>query len=415
MRKKPRILYIYPDTVAPASRQERNALSFLAHHLRGDFVAVLVPTSGSTQEALARAARAVGDFRLSFVTVGNRLRPFKKWRELVSILRLAHAARASGGPYDAIVSHGAYRTGIAGTVLSLLWRTPLIVELPGHPTKGLRFDGSLLGKAKRMLAPILLRLVLGRAAVIRLLYPAQLDGIPLQNARTLANRAHVFHEFVAISGITPARPVRSGTMLFVGFPFQLKGVDLLIDVFLRMAEDFPHLTLKIVGFCPDLGPWRQRARHDARVQFLGPQPNESVVALMGEAAVLVLPSRTEAMGRVLLEAMAAGTPVVASDVDGIPHYVRDGIDGQLFKAGDSAHLEEKLRAIFERPERAQRMAAEARVRVTSAYSERTYAESFHRMVVDAIDSSSNSSSSGRLTTSQANRAATVVLPLSESE
>ena len=57
---------------------------------------------------------------------------------------------------------------------------------------------------------------------------------------------------------------------------------------------------------------------------------------MARCRVFVLPSRTEAMGRVLIEAMAMGKTCIASAVDGIPHYVRDEDTGLLFRSGDAA-------------------------------------------------------------------------------
>ena len=63
---------------------------------------------------------------------------------------------------------------------------------------------------------------------------------------------------------------------------------------------------------------------------------------MGRCGIFVLPSRTEAMGRVLLEAMACAKPRIGSDIEGIPTVIEDGQDGLLFRAGDAEDLARKL-------------------------------------------------------------------------
>jgi glycosyltransferase involved in cell wall biosynthesis len=181
-----------------------------------------------------------------------------------------------------------------------------------------------------------------------LLYPTQLDGVASAHSSAVASKTCVFHDFVPVSQLSPSKKIPQ-TILFVGYPWYLKGVDVLIDAFLGLANDFPDAVLKIVGYCPDDRPWRERARYHARVEFLRPMPNVKVAELMSASQIFVLPSRTEAMGRVLLEAMASRSAIVASRVDGIPHYVRDGVDGLLAEPENAPDLEGKLRQLLADP------------------------------------------------------------------
>ena len=71
---------------------------------------------------------------------------------------------------------------------------------------------------------------------------------------------------------------------------------------------------------------------------------------IGACGIFVLPSRTEAMGRVLLESMAAGKPRIGADVDGIPTVIDNGRDGLLFAPGDAADLAAKLDLLMGDPE-----------------------------------------------------------------
>lgn len=109
-------------------------------------------------------------------------------------------------------------------------------------------------------------------------------------------------------------------LLFTGFLIKRKGVNDLIDALARLPADVPRYRAVIVGEGPEESALR--AQVDAlglreKVEFMGFQPQTVVQEWMRRARVFVLPSLEEGQGVVLLEALASGTPVVASDVDGI--------------------------------------------------------------------------------------------------
>ena len=113
----------------------------------------------------------------------------------------------------------------------------------------------------------------------------------------------------------------------------------LLAAFEVVAADRPDLDLVLVGGGPLEGQLRAQAATLAaadRVHFLGQRPD--VAQLMPGFDVFALSSRYEGLGLVLIEAMAAGIPVVATAVDGIPEVVRDGDDGLLVEPGDPAAL-----------------------------------------------------------------------------
>ncbi len=381
---KPRILYIYPETYGPSHEPRRNALFFLGQRLSGDVLAAMMAGERSTAEGMLAGARAIGGFRFLSYRIPRAPKLIKKPLEGMKCLFLAFKGRVRGGPYDAVVSHGIYRTSIIGAILARLWRIPFIVEIPGHPLKGLELDRSFWGRIKLLAAPQIVRWVLGQSHAIRLLYPSQLADVQFIRAEDLNTRAHVFHEFVPISLVPRGTVSRNHEILFVGFPWHLKGVDVLIAAFLRLADDFPDLVLRVVGYCPDLSYWQQLAMFHPRVVFMGPKPHEEILKMIGEAALFVLPSRTEAMGRVLLEAMAAETPIVASHVDGIPHYIRDRIDGLLFANEDIAGLEMAIRTVLGAPQETMARVAKAKEKVENTYSEEQYATAFFETVQSGI-------------------------------
>ncbi len=146
---------------------------------------------------------------------------------------------------------------------------------------------------------------------------------------------------------SPRRPSAT-KILFVGRLVEKKGVEYLIRAMPYLLARFPGLSLTIVGG----GMLEQNLKNLAgrlsligkNVQFTGPQPHEKIVEMMRECDVFVVPSivdskgETEGMPTVLLEAMAAGKKVVASNVNGIPDVVTDGVNGWLVEPADSEQL-----------------------------------------------------------------------------
>ena len=93
---------------------------------------------------------------------------------------------------------------------------------------------------------------------------------------------------------------------------------------------------------------------------------------MAKAFVLVLLSMFEGLGRVIIEAMATGTPVIGSRVGGIPELVEDGVRGFLVPPGDQKALAEKIRWILNNPEEAREMGSRARLFAAKLFSTETY-------------------------------------------
>jgi glycosyltransferase involved in cell wall biosynthesis len=156
--------------------------------------------------------------------------------------------------------------------------------------------------------------------------------------------------FRAIAREVP--PSRCADVLFAGTLVPARGVDVLIEAFARLARSVPEARLVIAG-APGPGSYRsalvQRVHAldlDQRVTFTGEVPPIRLAELMRHARALVLPSISEGLGRVLLEAMLVGTPVVGSRVGGIPDVIRDGETGYLVTPGDVATLADALQRLF---------------------------------------------------------------------
>ncbi len=115
----------------------------------------------------------------------------------------------------------------------------------------------------------------------------------------------------------------------------------------------------------------------SRVQFLGHR--DDVPAVLSQADVFVLPSRSEALPNSIMEAMAAGLPVVASAVGGIPELVDEGRTGRLVPPGDANALAEALLSLLEQPERAEAFGRAARRKLEHTYSFDRMVEQFEQL------------------------------------
>jgi glycosyltransferase involved in cell wall biosynthesis len=104
------------------------------------------------------------------------------------------------------------------------------------------------------------------------------------------------------------------------------------------------------------------------VTFAGKLDGEDLVAAFQSAAIVVIPSHHEAFGMVALEAMAAGTPVIASAVGGLTEYIQDGHTGLLTPPRDANKLADHINKLLKNPEYGQRLATAARKHVVPTYT-----------------------------------------------
>jgi glycosyltransferase involved in cell wall biosynthesis len=162
-----------------------------------------------------------------------------------------------------------------------------------------------------------------------------------------AARAHI--ELTLGQGAEDRGSSADPFILFVGNLVRVKGLDVLIDALAALARQGLRFRCGLIGDGPLGGPTGQlQAQIDAngltgRVQLLGPRPQEQLPLWYSAADLLVLPSRSEGVPNVLLEAAACGTPFVASDVGGIPEIAHPDA---LVPAGDAAALAERIRSVL---------------------------------------------------------------------
>jgi glycosyltransferase involved in cell wall biosynthesis len=170
-----------------------------------------------------------------------------------------------------------------------------------------------------------LRDVLGYAGPVTVIASAVADTGPVQ-------RPHA------------ERPV---TVVYAGRLVPGKNVDLLIRAFTRLVAQLPAgaCRLLVIGDGPEGETLRAAAAATGAaeaIEFTGLLPNPDVRQRLADAELFCLPSASEGTPSTVLEAMAAGLPVLASRAGGIPELVEDGVTGTLVPAGDEPALAEAL-------------------------------------------------------------------------
>jgi len=164
-------------------------------------------------------------------------------------------------------------------------------------------------------------------------------------------------------------PPRSPVLLHVGWFGPRKGQMDLINALPQVLEQVESACCVFVGEGKLWEQCKERVRElgvSDSVRFLGFR--DDVSDLMSAADVVVLPSYSEGLPRVLLEAGLMGKPVVSTRVDGIKELVIEGETGVLVEAGDHVALAEAMVVLLCDPDRAERMGDAARLRVLTSFS-----------------------------------------------
>jgi glycogen(starch) synthase len=169
----------------------------------------------------------------------------------------------------------------------------------------------------------------------------------------------------------PEKKGRDPTVLFVGGLEPRKGLEYLLHAMEYVIDEVPLAKLIAVaktgfrgtdewGWFSDLADRLGISEH---MEFNESVDQETLLGFYSECDVLVLPSKTEGWGLSLMEAMACGKPVVASNAGGIPELVRDRTDGILVRPGDVRGLADSIIELLKNPDLRVKMGKNGRKRV----------------------------------------------------
>ena len=340
---------------------------------RGYDTTLVAGTLARGEDSMAFVAEGLSVDVVSIPELGREISPV---RDLAATLRLAALIRRERP--QILHTHTA-KAGTVGRVAALLAgrrRPPIVVHtFHGHVLYG--YFGPLRSRFFRWLERWLAR----HTTVLVAVSPQVRDDL-------VALGVAPPEKFVVVRlGIELGERVGGGmdgraeTRRYLGIPpdrfavgwvgrmTAVKRTDDVLDGFKRLLERGVGATLCLVGDGPDR-PALERRAHELGIMretlFLGYQ--EDVGPLYAAFDALVLPSGNEGTPVSVIEALAAGTPVVATRVGGVPDVVRDGEDGFLVEPGASDELSERLARLAGDPDLRKRFGEAGRARVLPRYA-----------------------------------------------
>jgi len=291
-------------------------------------------------------------------------------------------AKEKGIDYDLIHSHY-WMSGIAAQQLKEEWNVPIIhmfhtlglmKNRVAQSEAEIEGEYRILGEQQVLkTADQIVAATLAEQSQLQFLYHADKDKIAIVPPGV--DTSHFYpiprDEARCAIGVPETDPM----LLFVGRIEPLKGVDTLIRAIAHMrttgvTDRYPHY-LAVIGGIPS--PDQQEVDSEmARLQrlsrelgledlvlFLGKRAQASLPYYYSAAEVLIMPSHYESFGMVALEAMACGTPVVASQVGGLAFLIQDGVTGYVVPGGDYLALSERLTQLLSQPELRSRLGKQA--------------------------------------------------------
>jgi glycosyltransferase involved in cell wall biosynthesis len=343
-----------PDVGGPATHGPELARFLVA---RGDSVRVVTMASAPPTETPCE------------VVMVDRGRPFPVRYGLLAA-RAGRSARAS----DVVYASATYA---AAAVAAASARRPLVLKLVSDPA----FE-----RARRLgiFGGTLEEFQTGRGAAVRALRRARTTV--LRRAEAMIVPSRFLAGFAEAWGVDPARlhvvpnpapsarPASGGPrsgLVFAGRLTQQKAMH----VALAALERVPEVELTIIGEGPERERLERLAREaglNGRVHFAGSLPREQVLEALARAQAAVLPSDWENFPHAAVEALAVGTPLVATDVGGVGEIIVDGVNGLLVPPGSPEAFGAALERLLGSAELQARLSAQARESVAELDAERVY-------------------------------------------
>jgi glycosyltransferase involved in cell wall biosynthesis len=265
---------------------------------------------------------------------------------------------------DAVVTQSPYEA--AAVLLARRLAGPsarLVVDVQGDWRTATRLYGSPLRGLLSPVADAVAAAALRRADAVRTITPYTSRLVRALGIEPAAE----FPTFVDLDRFTerePVEPPERPTALFVGVLEPYKNVDGLADAWRLVVSRLPDARLHLVGQGSREEVVRALlAEHGESVRWTPRLDTAGVATALDEATLLVLPSRSEGMGRVVIEAFCRARPVVGTRVGGIADLVEDGVNGALVEPGSTEALADELVRLLGDPERARRLGGAARAGV----------------------------------------------------
>lgn len=369
------ILFLFPGPVYDArSSVYQKKFILLTEHFNG----YILTTSPHSEKLI------IGGFNYFSISRGRFLTNLKY---IFFCLLKAITLRINKSRVHCIVTYDPLKTGLIGCIIKKILGAKLIVEVNGVYTSQIAWqDGpqNIVSHIKRLLTPFIMRYVFWIADSIYLLFPSQINEF--MNVLSHDKIIESFPCWVPTDNFHNIEEKKE--VLLAGFPFKIKGVDILIKAFKKICKKYPEWKLKILGWYPDKEELDNAIGDHPQIFHHPPVSYSEMPKHIGQCGIFVLPSRTEAMGRVLVEAAAAGKPRIGSNVDGIPTVIQDKVDGYLVEPENIDDLSQKLEMLMQNKALRIKIGTAALIRANTNFSEKVYINNIVRLYKKVIKISS---------------------------
>jgi len=164
-----------------------------------------------------------------------------------------------------------------------------------------------------------------------------------------------------------------------------KGVSTLIDGAKRIIKDCPDIRFVIVGSGPEKEKLQNMVKSlglDKHIAFLGYQ--KDLVSTLQSFDLMVLPSLTEGLPAILLEAMALKVPIIATSVGGTPEIIENGVNGFLVPPKNSQKLSEKIIEVYKNPDLTSKFVKESLVRFEKFFTAKKTASEYEKVYMQIL-------------------------------
>ena len=370
--KKPNIIFLIPGPIYKADLPNfKDKFAMLSENFKGEIY------SWSCEERFENYN--MGSFVYRGLNAG--IQGFVKKQSLIKHI-ISNAIRYhKQKKVDVIVCYDPIFTGVIGFVLKIFLGVKLIIEINSAEIGGSiaqHYSYSWWVCLKDWAARRLSFFVLRFADGIKFLSVVSKGNMPKWMMR---KRIFYFHDFVPTHYFHPDLLNQSNQIILsVGFPFYLKGMDVLISAYQKILVQYPNLKLLLIGHKLETDAKEYFKDLPGSVMIFPGMYYDKLKEYFQDCYACVLASRTEGMGRVLIEAMASGKPVIGSNVGGIPGVIQDGRNGFLFESENVDDLADKLDKLLSDPELAKSMGIEGRNIVKEKFSSEKYMECFKHMI-----------------------------------
>jgi len=252
--------------------------------------------------------------------------------------RALRAARR--GAYDVIHAHFIYPTSIIGRWSSRVAHTPLVLTAHGNDVDNAA-TSRLAGPVGKALSSATAVVAVSNYLAGRLAeqFPISLEEIDVIDCGVDTDAFQPIQK--ADARLVADVPADATVVLFAGHLAESKGIGTLLAAHRRLVAEGRSVLLLVAGdgpMAPDVAAASRDPGVKGLVRAVGEVRHEEMAHWFASADVVCVPSHREGFGLVALEAMACGSPVVASDVGGLPEIIVDGVNGRLVPPADPDRL-----------------------------------------------------------------------------